>query len=269
MRDPMDELENFTTPGLTMDPLSPAEVRRRGNRMRHRNQALAAVGGIAAVAIIATPLALAANRSQTDTTPGPATIPPATWVQEIPADFPITDGIGGSDPQAEERTTVGDAEVGVDPIELCGAQAWAADDDTIDGLGALYAEPGTDSSNRRTLVLYADDADAKSAFAALQEAAADCPEHVDGNGRSELVEVRDAALGSEESFVVVKQFQAADEDFPALNGDIYQVARTGNALLVTAAPTANGEEIIQQEIERQAGFLAPVTEAMDVFAADN
>ena len=53
MPDPIDELENFSTPGLR-GPLPAAEVRRRGTRLRRRNNALAAIGGVAAVAIIAT-----------------------------------------------------------------------------------------------------------------------------------------------------------------------------------------------------------------------
>ncbi len=57
MPDPMDELENFTSPGLTMDPLPAAEVRRRGTRLRRRNTALAAAGGVLAVAVIAAPFA--------------------------------------------------------------------------------------------------------------------------------------------------------------------------------------------------------------------
>ena len=94
MPDPLDELENFTDPGLTMNPLPASEVRRRGTRMRRRNHALAALGGVAAVALIATPLAMAATNDRTDTTPPPATqspSPTATWVQQIPADFPLTD----------------------------------------------------------------------------------------------------------------------------------------------------------------------------------
>ena len=92
MPDPIDELENFSDPGLAMNPLPASEVRRRGTRMRRRNNALAAVGGVAAVAIIATPLAMAATNKSTDTTP-PVTnpSPSVTWVQEIPADFPLTD----------------------------------------------------------------------------------------------------------------------------------------------------------------------------------
>ena len=96
MHDPADhdllrELENFT-PGLTMDPLPASEVRRRGTRLRRRNTALATVGGVAAVAIIAAPV-IALTGHPRSTAPEPAPSPSPSWVQTIPSDFPLTDGM--------------------------------------------------------------------------------------------------------------------------------------------------------------------------------
>ena len=77
MPDPIDELENFSIPGPAMTPLPAADVRRRGDKIRRRNNTLAAVGGLAAVAVIAAPFAIFAGGQQSDTTPGPATQPPS------------------------------------------------------------------------------------------------------------------------------------------------------------------------------------------------
>src|SRR4051794_2663009 len=91
-RDFLAELENFSTPGPTMTPLPASEVRRRGTRMRRRNNALATLGGVAAVAIIATPIALAATGGPQGPSPAPpvASQPAGGWQQRVPADFDIT-----------------------------------------------------------------------------------------------------------------------------------------------------------------------------------
>lgn len=272
MPDPMDELEHFTTPGLTMTPLPASEVRRRGTRMRRRNNALATLGGVAAVAIIATPIALAATGNDpVDRTPAPAGPSGGTaWLTLIPDTFPLTEGIGGTDPDAEERTkegdpTAGDEALGVPSVEFCGETAWTAGGDTIQRLGATYAQEGTENINRRTLALYADGDAADAAFETIRRAAAECPESENRNGDTELVEVRDDDLGSEESFVVVKQWQAPDDDFP-YETSVMQVAHTGNSLLVTEQGAAGGDQL-ESEIVRQAELTAPVAEAMDAFAA--
>ena len=162
MRDPLDELENFTDPGLTMDPLPASEVRRRGTRMRRRNHALAAIGGVAAVAIIATPLAMAASNNRTDTTPPPATrspSPTATWVQEIPPAFPIADGL----PDA----TIRDWYQQQSDADACDGLGWSPDTPaTVDVSQAVQKE--TEGGWDRTLALYADEDAASRSLVALQ-----------------------------------------------------------------------------------------------------
>ena len=58
--DPIRQLESFDQQGVGVNPLLPAEVRRRGDRRRRRNNLLAAAGALTAVAVIATPWALVA-----------------------------------------------------------------------------------------------------------------------------------------------------------------------------------------------------------------
>ena len=109
MRDPLDELKNFTagTPGSS---LPAAEVRRRGDHMRRRRTALQALGATAAVAVIASGGALAAGVTSTGprplgpaapttsaspsptTSPSPSATAPAV-ASEIPEDFPLDEGI--------------------------------------------------------------------------------------------------------------------------------------------------------------------------------
>jgi len=61
MSDPIDKLASFD-PGPAMNPLPPSEVRRRGDRARRRHTALVVGGAVAAVVLIATPIAVLANR---------------------------------------------------------------------------------------------------------------------------------------------------------------------------------------------------------------
>lgn len=275
MRDPIEDLKNFSEQGPTMNPLPAAEVRRRGDRMRRRNTTLASVGGVAAALVaIATPLAVVAGQDEPSDGSGfVATNTPAevSWLKAIPESFPLTDGIGGDDPEAESRTEEGNASVGVDDVSFCGVPAWTATSNDpvgppVDVLGASYAEPNTGSSNLRTLALYEDGATAQQAFTALRDAAQECPEWQNQHGDTRLVEVVEANLGGEDSFVVVDQVRAEGEEFPANGGDMFQVVRTGNAMLVTMSPVVNGQELIETELERQARFVAPVAAAMDAFA---
>jgi hypothetical protein len=263
--DPIDELESFTTPGLTMDPLSASEVRRRGTRMRRRNHALAAIGGVAAVAIIATPLAMAATGDRNDTTPPPAThspSPSARWVQQIPADFPLTDGMA--------RGTASGPLAGDSGLVICGANADAivSDDRTAgDVAGAGYAEHGSEGTEARTLTLYGDDAAAIAATDALQELVTECGTDPNGSGDTLLNEVSSASIGGDASFVVTQQAQGSDGLLSDLTTMV--VVRTGSAVYVTSSHTsAGGQQVVDSEADRLARKSAPVIDAMCAFSAD-
>ncbi|MEJ7831447.1 MAG: hypothetical protein WKF79_00895 [Nocardioides sp.] len=66
----LDKRWNDFDPGGSVNPMKPAEVRRRGDRLRRRNTALATVGAAVAVAVIATPIGVfAGGSSDRDTEP--------------------------------------------------------------------------------------------------------------------------------------------------------------------------------------------------------
>ncbi len=74
MPDPIDELSSFE-PGVPMSPMSPVEIRRRGERLRRRNTALAVGGAAAAVLLVAVPVAVFRSDDGGGGTPQPAAAP--------------------------------------------------------------------------------------------------------------------------------------------------------------------------------------------------
>jgi hypothetical protein len=270
MRDPLDELENFTNPGLTMDPLPVAEVRRRGTRMRRRNNALAAIGGVAAVAIIATPLAMAATGNRTDTTPPVTTQPPSptqsvtqsvTWKREIPADFPIADGM-------PEGTTV-DKIPAPTGLVVCGTEAGTTltPSGSRRSLASASFEEGPEGTEVRTIALFPDDSAAIAATAALEDLVAGCTTDPNGTGDTLLNELGPGSLGGDASYVVTQQAQDSDGVLSQLT--TMEVVRTGNAVYVVSSFTsAGGQQVVDGEVQRLAESSAPVIDAMCIFSAD-
>jgi hypothetical protein len=222
MPDPIEELENFTSPGLTMNPMPASEVRRRGTRMRRRHTALATVGGIAAVAVIAAPFAVFAGQGdKADVDPAP---PSVDWQQTIPADFPLAEGLPG-DPEVTDRPALSD-------IAACGTTWWTptAPVAAVDVAGALYA--GSEDSSPRTLALYADDAAAREALAAIQSSVDDCPVDPNGAGFDQQQDVIPSNLG-EQSLAFSKR--SIDESGSLVGEmDVFEAVQVGNALLVTS-----------------------------------
>lgn len=192
MRDPLDELKNLSTRGLA-PKLPPAEVRRRGDRMRRRRTALQAVGAAAAVAVIASGGAFVTGSLTTTEPPvGPATstspsasASAAPAVQsEIPEDFPIAEGIapteGLEDVLPEE---VASSDLGRDdaidqgwyglPCSGADKEATFPGDDRRTAARRVWIE-GDFWAKSRQLVVYEDYAAAERAVSALEKAAEAC-----------------------------------------------------------------------------------------------
>ena len=247
MRDPLDELENFTNPGLTMDPLTASEVRRRGTRMRRRNNALAAIGGVAAVAIIATPLAMAATDNSTDTTPAPSTqspSPTATWVTEIPADFPLAEGLPAPvRTEASYESPVTDVCTGWAPSEASEVRQ------------AVFTE--SEGRSTHTLALYPDDGEAELALTAVSAQLQACVMLTEGKQR--WVEALPSDDG-DQSLVYVNHYSDASDI------DVVRLVRVGNAILQATSysngvPTQDSADAVAQDAES-------VVDAMCTFSAD-
>lgn len=268
--DPLESLDNFPE-GLHVNALPASEVRRRGDRMRRRNTALATVGGVVAAAVfIGTPVALMSGNDDDIVQPAPPA-PTQTdgptdgkWLTEIPADFPLADGFpetNGLDGSPTEVVTEG---VNVEPLELCGT-SWPGDG-LLDAYEITYTGESEDTSSRQ-LLLYDNDEVAPS-LTALREAVRACPNQPTEGGDSVLLSsLVDLDLGTEDSVVVAQQVQFDDGLISDLT--VIEVARSGNAVWIeTSYGSAAGPDVIEFETERLRDRAAVPLGAMCVFSVD-
>ncbi|MDN4162396.1 hypothetical protein [Nocardioides abyssi] len=230
MRDPIEDLQHFRTDGTTVNPLPASEVRRRGDRMRRRNTAVATVGGVAAALVaVGVPFGIAQSGGGDgpDTSPAP---PSVSWLQEAPEGFPLDAGYAASATD----------EVAPAIPDVCGTPFWTTAG-TTDVAGATLS--GGEAFDARTLMVYPDDDAAERALAGIRAAVADCPEQteLDESPDTTLVhDVLDQDLPTEESFVFVQR--ARFDDGLLSDATITGIGRSGNALLVDQSYASPGDD---------------------------
>jgi hypothetical protein len=276
MSDPIEDLHHFSE-GMSVNPLPASEVRRRGDRRRHRNHALAAVGALAVLAVVATPIAVVAQGGDRSA-PGPANPSPTRttepgvsphWLHEVPASFPLTEGLPATNASDGSPVTTTDRS-GVADLTVCGVPAWSATRDqpapALDVAGATYAGESEDA-RARTLAVYDDDRAAGRALAALRTALGDCPVDRSGGGAPQQYDVSDADAG-EESFT----FTQRSRDGAGFLGDLtaYQVVRVGNALYLAGYYGQGGgdQQVVDHTLQLMAVDSAPVVSDLCLFAAE-
>ena len=222
-----DLFESFTTMDQThLHPLPASEVRRRGDRLRRRNTALAVAGGtVAAMTAIGVPVAL--SQDGTDARPDPglyATDGPSTdavaWRVDVPEDFPLTDGFPLEDP---DRTQVL-PEYQPQAVGPCATSpAWDVSG-ALESLQAVYTDPSQGGMDR-VVSVYEDDTTAATALEELRTQAETC--RPQGQPRVSA-EVLSSDLG-EQSVVFVNGYDDTGEGF------LHQAVRVGNAVLYSTS----------------------------------
>ena len=258
MPDPIDELEGFTMPSVS--PLPPAEVRRRGDRIRRRNNALATVGGLAVVAAIVAPVAVIAGHGSSSSTPPQPAPTSVDWRHEIPASFDVTAVPEGS----PVRFRASDGSV-IDDFHLCGPTSFSGSEHGTDTTGATYGEPNTESSAARTVALFADDQTAAREVAALRESVQSCPD-VRVAGTDYVWSTVDASVPADDSLVLSSQVQLDPTTLSDLT--LFEVARVGNAVFIgTTHTSAAGEQAISETLPSLTSLSQPVLDQMCVFSA--
>ncbi|WP_134738293.1 hypothetical protein [Nocardioides sp. 503] len=270
MPDPIDQLESFD-PGAPMTPLPPAEVRRLGDRHRHRRTAGVALAAAAAVVVVATGAAvLGGGRegaapdpappvpSVTTTPEAPRTSEPPVEPADIPAGFPLA-AAWPDEHEPGEEGLVGpgpDVEV-LDGLEACGVALPAAP--STDRLAARW---GNVEDHRSRLLLTFDDAEGAIDFQAqLLAPYRACPREETSDGFTTLSDVRRTAVGGE-SWAVVRSYEF--EGSPSVGLEVLHVVRLGRALLVD---TTSGEGMAATADGTLAGQTADAAEVVAAMCA--
>lgn len=257
--DPFETFKATMSANDTLHPLPATEVRRRGDRLRRRNTALAVAGGtVAAMTAVGVPLALTQGGGGDAPPPPIATDGPSpdsvTWRSEVPERFPITDGFPEGQPGFEVQLVDGFRPQAVGP---CAGPAWDVSA-ALDSLQAIYTDPSEGGLDRVLSVF--EDADAASAeLASLREQVDTCqPEDQPRVAAALLV----SDLG-EESVVFVNDYGAGE-------AILHQAVRVGNAVLYSTSTFlgAGDPAVVEQSRELEQQRSAPVVAEMCVFAAD-
>ncbi len=237
MSDPIRDLDDFDPQGLLVTPLPASEVRRRGDRLRRRNRALAGVGAAAAVLVVITPLAMFADRGERAEGPSDTpTVPAAGWLTTIPEEFPLTTGLpSGTAPRGGPvRMTSTSA---IERLSFCGRVAWSPTGPYLveDVAGTVYTRTPTEVRGGRTLALYQDAAKATTALELIRADATSCPSQEQNSFLGTSLARDVTAGGSGEESVVVTEQVLAKSGVPTGETFGSVVVRVGNALLLTTA----------------------------------
>lgn len=262
--DPLESLDHFSE-GLHVNALPASEVRRRGDRMRRRNTALATVGGVVAAAVfIGVPVALVSGSGGSDgIDPAPQPTPTVTedarpeWLTEIPAEFPVTEGMTD-----EGQPTEGD----LDAIALCDT-SYPRSQGTTDSQTWFFSGDG-ESSATRVFQVWPDDAAARQSLERLEAAVQACPQQTTAGGE-DVFETRlvDFDTGGDASLTFVQQVVADDGLVSQLT--TVEVTQVGNAVLVDSSyGAAGGDQAIDIAVQNLAERSATTRAAMCVFTQD-
>lgn len=258
--DPFDSLKaTMTTPSSDLHPLPATEVRRRGDRLRRRNTALAVAGGtVAAMTAVGVPFALTqGGGTDRDSVPiatdGPSPDAPQ-WRTQVPEDFPLTDGF----PEDRSRTQVlEDPQAqAVGPCATAPAwDVWGA----LDSLQAIYTDP-SEGGLDRTISVYEDDLAAAAALDGLRDQVETC------EPRGQVLvqaDVLTSDLG-DDSVVFVNRYLETFEGF------LHQAVRVGNAVLYSTSyfNGAGDPAVVEQMRELEQQRSAQAVSALCVFSAD-
>lgn len=253
---------------------------------RHRNAA-AAVAGVVAIVVVATPMALFANGDgrpgrgpgpgiDTPVAPDADLVPPSPdspnridiRIAEIHYRFPLAAGWPDDrDASPGELGRQGPART-IDSLEFAACGTSFDDLGYADRLRADWTD--VEDQRSRQLTSYAHGDKAAAAVESLTDFLRSCPSEDFGDGLARVTEVIRTAVG-DESVALVRHFERGGS--PVLGLEIIHLVRVGRAVLIdTAANEGRGGPATVTEVQRRldamsAAIAVPVW-AMCMFATE-
>ncbi|HSV39924.1 MAG TPA: sensor domain-containing protein, partial [Nocardioidaceae bacterium] len=261
MPDLFDPLRNLDD--LPVHPLPPDQVRRQGDRMRRRRHALQALGAAAAVAVVAsgTALGLSSLDDPTKSDGTPVSAPEDGWLTEIPTHYPLDRGWPMIQPPEESQNGPSQkfaplAEAGIEP---CGTASYPSAA-PIDSVGTEWNAP--EDMRARELTLYPDSAAAGTVLDRMVDAWQACPTEEQTAPPFERTYVVTRSSLADESWTIVKGTSGA------LGLEIYNVARVGNAVLISWISNHGSLDASAPQVDAQAAQVEGLVADMCIFALD-
>ena len=246
--DPLDTLSRLAD-GQARPMLPPAEVRRRGDRLRRRRTGLRTLGGALAVAVVLGGVALTTGTDGgTSREPAPATQSSsptgAATAMAVPAWFPLDQGY--PDPGGDGSVTGPSSSraAALAPIEACGQRAYPVVRPA--GRQSVRLQQPEDF-RARELTTYDDEAAAKQALASFASALRDCPrETTDGTTATNTVST---VRAGDQSWGVVTTYET--DGRPSLGLQVTTATRAGAALLVATQANEGDAGSAQAQLDQQ------------------
>lgn len=256
------------------------------DRTSRRRNAAATVAGVAAIVLVATPMALFTNG---DGRPGPGpgpgidtpVAPDAELVRPTPTSpnqidiqvaeihyrFPLAAGWPDDrDASPGELGREGPART-IDSLAFAVCGTTFDDPEYADRLRADWTD--VEDQRTRQLTSYADDGEAVDAVRSLADFFRDCPAEDFDDGLTRVAEVIRTAVG-DESLAMVRHFERGGA--PVLGLEIIHLIRVGRAVLIdTVANEGSGpapQREIQRRIDAMSSAVAVPVWAMCMFAKD-
>jgi hypothetical protein len=260
MPDLFDPLRNLDD-DVPMSPLPSPEVRRRGDRMRRRRHRLQALGGAAAVAVIASGTTLFLNTLDTPEHAPVAQTPQDGWLTEIPTHYALDRGWPIAHEVGSEASQLGPSQKFApftkDKVEPCGKPAYPSAS-PVDSVGTIWNAP--EDIRRRELTLYADATEASKVAIKLVDAWKACPTQTLPDPPFELTtRVTRGSLG-DESWTVVEGAGIA----PQLQ--VFNLVRVGNAVLINGISNEGSLDDSAAHVAEQDAQASALAADMCIFA---